>query len=113
MRQWYFPVLDDFCPKVGFQTRFVVENEGRVFPHLWKVSRVIPHQEIVSEWRYEGYPGCAHVSFTLAEENSGTRLKLRAKVIEDFPDDIPEFKRESGVEGWRYLIGQSLKNYLE
>ena len=113
MRQWYFAVLDDFQPKVGFQTRFVVENEGRIFPHLWKITQVIPYQEIVSEWRYEGYSGCIHISFTLAEENDGTRLKLRATVIEDFPDDVPEFKRESGVKGWRYLIGESLKNYLE
>jgi len=30
-----------------------------------------------------------------------------------FPDDIPEFKRESGVEGWNYLIKKSLKAFLE
>ena len=33
--------------------------------------------------------------------------------MEDFPDDIPEFKRESDVEGWTFFISKSLKEFLE
>jgi len=33
-------------------------------------------------------------------------------VLEDFPQDIPEFKRESGLAGWTYLILESLQKYL-
>jgi hypothetical protein len=42
-----------------------------------------------------------------------TKLRLTAQVLEDFPEDIPEFKRESGVEGWTYFIKKSLKEFLE
>jgi len=28
------------------------------------------------------------------------------------PDDIPEFKRESGVEGWTYLLKERLAGFL-
>lgn len=35
------------------------------------------------------------------------------KTIEDFPEGVPEFKRESGLQGWNFFIVQRLKNYLE
>jgi hypothetical protein len=34
-------------------------------------------------------------------------------VRETFPDDIPEFRRDSCIGGWEYLIQKSLKEYLE
>ena len=42
MRQWYFPMLDEFEPEVGFETRFDVVNGGKIFPHIWKVAGVVP-----------------------------------------------------------------------
>ncbi len=33
--------------------------------------------------------------------------------VEKFPDNIPEFKRESDVAGWNYFIKDSLKEFLE
>ncbi len=30
----------------------------------------------------------------------------------DFPDDVPEFERESCLGGRQYFIGQALKAYL-
>ncbi|MTI29585.1 SRPBCC family protein, partial [Xanthovirga aplysinae] len=113
MIKWFFPNLPSFEPVVGFETRFVVQNEGRIFPHLWKLTEVIPMKKIIYDWRYEGYPGRSVVIFELMEEGNKTKLKLTSKVLEDFPDHIPEFKRESGVEGWSYLIQKSLKEYIE
>ena len=46
------------------------------------------------------------------EINNITTLHLNFTVLEAFPENIPEFKRESGVEGWNYLIKESLKNFL-
>lgn len=40
-------------------------------------------------------------------------LKLTHQVMESFPQDIPEFLRESGVKGWNYFIGESLKKFLD
>ena len=65
-------------------------------------------------WRYEGYEGNSFVTFHLSEINSHlTELKLTTKVTEDFPDDIPEFKRESCVGGWNYFIKDRLSEYLK
>ena len=53
------------------------------------------------------------MKFELFEEDKMTKLILTHQVLEDFPDDIPEFKRESGVEGWTFFINKSLKEFLE
>ena len=108
MKQWYFPDIPSFEPIVGFETRFVVQVEDRIFPHLWKVTEVIPMKKISYEWKFEGYPGSGISHFELLEENHQTQLKLTFTFVEKFPDDIPEFKRESGVDGWNYLIKESL-----
>lgn len=113
MKQWFFENIPAFEPKVGFETRFVVENEGRVFPHLWKITEVEPFKKIIYNWRYEGYPGNSNVSFELSEQNNQTKLKLVHQVIASFSQDIPEFQRESCVEGWRWFLKQRLKNYLK
>ena len=112
MRLWFFDNIPEFEPVVGFKTKFTVTNEKRVFPHLWEVTEVISFQKIVYNWKYEGYPGNSYVTFNLSEENNQTVLTLTTKVVEDFPDEIPEFKRESCVSGWNYFIKSNLVNYL-
>jgi len=37
---------------------------------------------------------------------------LTCEVVEDFDDNIEEFKRESGIEGWNYFIKNRLKEFL-
>jgi len=59
------------------------------------------------------YPSDSFLKIEPNEKAGSTRLRLSTKVIADLPDDIPEFKRESGVQGWNYFIGKQLKAYLE
>lgn len=113
MRQWYFKNIPSFKAEVGFETRFNVQNQDRNFLHQWKVTEVVSPKLIAYNWKYENYPGDSLVKFQLFEENSSTKLILTYQVLEDFPDDIPEFKRESGVEGWTFFIKKSLKEFLE
>jgi uncharacterized protein YndB with AHSA1/START domain len=113
MQQWFFPNIPAYKAEVGFSTEFIIEHEGRVFPHLWKVLEIIPLQKMVQEWKFGGYPGCSKVFYELKAIGKKTQLTLTDIIIESFPNDIPEFKRESGVEGWNYFIKDSLKKYLE
>lgn len=113
MKQWFFNNIPSFNPVVGFETRFDIQVEDRMFPHLWKLTEVIPMKKITYDWRYKGYTGIAIVIFELFESGNQTKLRLSSTAIESFPDNIPEFKRESGVEGWNYFIKKSLKEYLE
>lgn len=113
MRNWFFDNIPAFKPEVGFATEFNVQSEERIFLHLWKVIDVVPEKLIKYNWKYEVYPGDSNVSFELFDEDKGTRLKLTIDVLEDFPDDIPEFTRDSCNNGWNYFIKERLTEYLE
>ena len=113
MRQWYFKNIPSFKPEVGFETQFNVQNQDRNFLHMWKVTEVVPLKMITYNWKYEGYPGDSFVVFELFKQNNLTKLRLTHQVQERFPEDIPEFSRESCVEGWTFFIRKSLKEFLE
>lgn len=113
MRQWYFPQIEEFRPELGFETKFTVALEERSFEHIWKIVEVEEGRRIAYSWRYTEYPGNSRVSMQLSPAGEGTHLRLEDVVTEDFPDDIPEFEREAGVEGWNYLIKEALKAHLE
>jgi len=112
MLQWYFQELPAFVPEVGFETEFVLYNEGRKFTHEWKILEVEPPRLIVYKWSFKEYPGDSRLSFILTPVEDACHLKLVDEVMEDFPDDIPEFKRESCEAGWKFFIHERLANYL-
>ena len=92
MRQWYFPNIPDFRPEIGFETRFLVQNEGRDFTHIWEIKEVIPQKMIGYSWNFEEYSGEGYSTFELIEKSDVTELTLKSYVIEAFPADIPEFE---------------------
>lgn len=113
MRHWYFDNIPDFKPEVGFKTKFNIHHDGRDFMHQWEVIEVEPQKKLTCKWTYDGYPGEADVSFEISTAGDKTKLTLTNSILKDFPDDIPEFKRESCIAGWEYFIQKSLKEYLD
>ena len=113
MRQWYFENIPSFKPEVGFETQFNVKSQNRDFLHMWKVTEVVPIKKITYNWRFEDYPGDSSVTFELSRQNDFTMLKLTVDVQESFPEDIPEFTRESCIAGWEFFIKERLKEHLE
>lgn len=113
MRLWFFDNIPDFETKIGFKTQFNVQSENRNFLHLWTIVEVIENKKITCNWRYQDIKGDSNVSFELIETNQGTTLTVTCKVLEDFPENIPEFRTESCQAGWIYFINERLKNYLD
>lgn len=113
MQQWFFENIPAFEATIGFKTQFLVQNEDRKFTHVWEIIEVIPYKKISYNWHYLEYDGSSIVSFELDELNRLTRLKVTHKITKPFKGDIVEFKRESGVAGWKYFITNRLKNFLE
>ena len=113
MCRWFFENIPSFKPEVGFEIQFNVKSQDRNFLHKWKITEVEPLKKISYNWEYENYPWNSFVVFELFEENNSTMLRLTHQVTESFPQDIPEFKRESGIEGWNYFIKNTLKAFLE
>lgn len=113
MRDWFFENIKDFKAKEGFETSFVVTNQGRVFPHLWKVTEVLPQKRLTLNWKYGNYAGDSEVIFELIQHNEIVKLKLTHHILESFPENVPEFSRSNCEAGWKYFIQQNLKQYLE
>lgn len=113
MKEWFFDNIPTFKAEVGFVTSFPVKSGDRTFTHLWEIKEVSPQQSITYSWKYKEYPGDALLSIALMPEGEKTKLNLSLKVLEDFPDDIPEFKRESCIGGWNYFMGERLHNFLK
>ena len=112
MRKWYFEQIESFEPKVGFSTEFVIHNEGKTFTHQWKVIDVKPYESITYSWQYAEYSGRSTSKFTILETEQGSTVSVTCLGLETFPDDIPEFKRESCEGGWNYFM-KRLKEYCE
>lgn len=113
MKHWFFDNIPDFKAEVGFSTEFNVDAGERSFFHLWEIIEVVSKYKIVYDWRYEGYVGKGIVTFEITEESTAVHLKLTAAGMETFPQDIPEFSRESCEGGWNYFIKERLVSYLD
>lgn len=111
MRQWYFDNIPDFKPEVGFRTEFMVDAGERQFMHQWQVTEVEHQAKLAYRWTFDSYPGSSQSVFELSGDDSRSHLRISIPVEEDFPDDIPEFKRESCLGGWQYMIAQ-IQNFL-
>ena len=112
MKLWYFD-LPEFEPKVG--TEFIFMGgpaENRQYKHICHVTEVIPTQKIAYTWRYDGYRGNSLITFELSDEGSETRLKLTHEGLETFPADNSDLGKKNFAEGWTWIIGTSLKEYL-
>ena len=66
-----------------------------------------------TNWKYGGLAGDSFVVFELFDQNNLAKLRVTHHVRESFPEDIPEFRRESCIEGWHYFLKKRLKEYLD
>jgi uncharacterized protein YndB with AHSA1/START domain len=112
MKQWYFD-LREFKPEVGFEFGFEGGKDDRTYMHVCKITEVIPEKKLAYSWRYEGYEGYSLVTFELFDEEPGTRLKLTHEGLQTFPQNNPDFARQNFAEGWTYITGTSLANFVE
>jgi uncharacterized protein YndB with AHSA1/START domain len=113
MKQWYFNIAE-FKPQVGFEFQFTGEGkEGEKYIHLCKVMEVIPENKLTYSWRYEGFEENSFVTFELSAEGEKTKLILTHTGLETFPVNNPDFAKESFTEGWNYIMGTSLKQFVE
>jgi len=111
MKQWYFD-LKEFKPEVGFEFTFIGGSEEKQYVHLCKITEVIPGKKLTHTWQYDGYPGESFVTFELFDEGDKTKLRLTHAGLETFPQE-KDFAKESFSQGWTYIIGKSLAEYLE
>lgn len=112
MKKWYFD-LEEFRPEIGFEFQFYGSKDDTSYLHLCSVTEVIPEMKLSYTWKYDQFPGETTVSFTLFELEGKTLLKLIHSGIESFGLENPDLSRASFEQGWTYILGTSLKNFIE
>ncbi|WP_316792224.1 SRPBCC domain-containing protein [Pedobacter frigoris] len=114
MKEWYFD-LEDFKPEAGFKFQFLAGSEQKKYLHICKVTEVREGSKLTYSWQYDNYEGQSWVTFELFDAGDGkTRVKLTHTGLGSFPSkDDPAFSKQSFADGWTYIIGTSLKEYLE
>ncbi|HSV12177.1 MAG TPA: SRPBCC domain-containing protein [Hanamia sp.] len=111
MRKWYFDI-SSFKPQLGFEFQFEGGSEAKTYVHLCKITEIIPEEKLQYSWRYADYDGNSLVTFELFPEAEKTRVKLTHEGLETFPAD-KDFSKENFTNGWTYIIGKSLKDFVE
>src|SRR3569833_1988842 len=112
MKQWNFAIAE-FKPEVGYEFTFTGGTPENCYLHLCKITKVDPGRILQYSWRYDGYTGNSFVTFELTPEGNATKLKLTHEGLDTFPADNADFARGNFVEGWTYLIGKSIKEFVE
>ncbi len=113
MKIWYFD-LEAFQAEVGFEFRFWGGTEERKYLHICKITEVVYAKKLCYTWSYNGIPGETNLCFEIESPADGTtKLKLSHTGFETFPTDNTDLGPKNFDEGWTYILGTSLKNYLE
>jgi uncharacterized protein YndB with AHSA1/START domain len=112
MKQWYFN-LSEFKPETGFEFEFTGGSEEQQYVHRCRITEVIPGKKLAYSWRYKDYPGDSLVSFELFPDGGDTLVRITHTGLETFPQASKDFGRESFTAGWNYILGESLRKFVE
>ena len=113
MKVWYFDI-SGFKPENGFKFSFTGGDENVQYLHECEVLLVDPPNKLSYTWTYPEYDRRSVVTFELFEDSqSQTRVRLSHEGLDSFQTDDPNFSVSSFTAGWNFILGDSLKNYVE
>ncbi|UKB81326.1 SRPBCC family protein [Chryseobacterium sp. MEBOG07] len=113
MKSWYFDI-QDFDLEIGKQFNFYEPGGENKYHHQGEILEIIPNQKLKHTWSYpDSSPLKTMVTWELQSEDGQTVITLTHEGIENFIDLGDGFSRENFTQGWKAIVGQSLKIYLE
>ncbi|WP_196893811.1 SRPBCC family protein [Aureivirga marina] len=112
MKKWYFDI-PDFKLEVGCKFQFEGQKDGVKYLHLCEILEMIPLKKLMYSWKYKNYKGITFLTFGLIQKNEKTILKLTHKGLETIAKENPDFAPENFIQGWNYIINESLSNFLK
>ncbi|WP_256012363.1 SRPBCC family protein [Desertivirga xinjiangensis] len=113
MKEWYFDI-SGFKPEKGFKFSFTGGDENVQYLHECEVLHVEAPNKLSYTWTYPEYDRRSVLTVELFEEaERQTRLRLSHEGLGSFQTDDPNFSVSSFTGGWNFILGESLKNYVE
>jgi uncharacterized protein YndB with AHSA1/START domain len=113
MKLWYFDI-PDFELKIGYVFNFYEPGKNKKFHHQAIVKEIIPNHKVQHTWTHPSHSkGESLLTWDLESLDNKTKVKLTHEGKENFADAGKNFERESYEAGWKEIVGDSLKSYLE
>ncbi|MBD8081174.1 SRPBCC family protein [Chryseobacterium caseinilyticum] len=114
MKNWYFDI-QDFQPVTGNVFDFYEPGDHKKYHHVGEVLEVIPEKKLSYTWTYPDFSTVkTTVLWEIKEMETGeTSVKVTHRDTEKFSELGENFSRKSFAEGWRGILNQSLKPFLE
>jgi uncharacterized protein YndB with AHSA1/START domain len=113
MRAWYFDI-PDFELKKGNVFNFYEPGDNKKYHHQGTIKEIVINKKLQHTWTHPSHSkGESILTWELEPVDDKTRVKLTHAGIENFADAGKDFGKESYAAGWREIVGDSLKNYLE
>jgi uncharacterized protein YndB with AHSA1/START domain len=112
MKGWYF-TIEEFRAEPGFQFKMYGEKKGVKFPISCTVKEAQPGEKLSYTWSYDDFPAETLVTFELNGKGEQTELRLTHQGLENIPPEHRDVSKQNHIDGWDFIIGTSLKQYLE
>jgi Uncharacterized conserved protein len=114
IKSWYFDI-ESFKAEPGFEFVFYGGDNEVQWAHYCKVLEAVKEKKLSYTWSYDEFPGAiTTVTWELfAGDNNTTIVRITHTGLEKFPQDNKNFRRQSFNDGWTYILGISLKDYVE
>lgn len=112
MKGWYF-TIEEFIPQPGFQFKMYGEKKGVKFPISCTVKDVEENKKLSYTWNYDDFPAETLLTFELSEIGDQTKLRLTHQGLELISPENTDVSVENHRDGWEFIIGTSLKQYVE
>ncbi|TZF99127.1 SRPBCC domain-containing protein (plasmid) [Chryseobacterium panacisoli] len=113
MKSWYFDI-QDFVLEIGKEFNFYEPGGENKYHHQGEILEIMPNQKLKHTWSYPDFSALKTiVTWDLLPEDGQTLVKVTHEGIENFKDLGEGFSRENFTEGWKTILGQSLKEYVE
>lgn len=112
LQQWYFTIAD-FLPEPGRSFQFY-EGPEKQFLHLGKIIEVIPQKKLQHTWEHPQHSkGSTLLTWELFPEGDKTRVVLTHTGIETLADGGAAFAKENYEQGWKEIMDNQLRRFLE
>lgn len=113
MKEWYFDI-PDFELTTGSTFNFYEPGGNNKYHHQGTIKEIIIDEKLQHTWTHPSHSkGESLLTWQLEPQNGRTKVTLTHEGTENFVDGGSTFSRESYEAGWKEIVGESLKSFLE
>ena len=113
MRQWYFDI-PDFELKVNTTFNFYEPGDAKKYHHRCTIREIVTNRRFQHTWTHPGHSkGESVLTWEIVPIGRFTLVKLTHLGVENFSDAGNDFARANYEQGWKEIVGKSLRDFLK